>query len=149
MLLLFGSSTVKASSKVSARLVMNMSRSLPKRLQTRHSLKDPLQLQDEADRVKRFMTFIDKSPEPFHVVQTVSDQLSSLGFTHIDEETIWKTILKKGGKYYYTRNKSSIVAFVIGANYKPGSAFKIIGAHTDSPNLKGRYREKNDTHNFH
>lgn len=48
-----------------------------------------------------------------------------------------------GGKYYYTCNKSTLVAFAIGKQYTPGAgAFKIIGGHTDSPNLKIKPRSK-------
>jgi aspartyl aminopeptidase len=45
--------------------------------------------------------------------------------------------LQKGGKYFYSRNGSALVAFTIGKsmNFK-NTSFKIIGAHTDSPNLR-------------
>jgi aspartyl aminopeptidase len=46
--------------------------------------------------------------------------------------------LEAGKAYYYTRNVSSIVAFVIGNQCKQTgpSVFKIVGCHTDSPVLK-------------
>ncbi len=45
--------------------------------------------------------------------------------------------MQKGGKYFYSRNGSALVAFTIGKsmNFK-NTSFKIIGAHTDSPNLR-------------
>ena len=75
------------------------------------------------------MRFIDDSPEPFHVVETVSAFLKSQGFVALDEGKIWKNSFapKRGGKYFYTRNRSSIVAFTVGNLYKPGNGFKIIG----------------------
>jgi len=48
----------------------------------------------------------------------------------------------KGGKYYFTKNQSSLVAFKVGLKYKPGNSFKILAAHTDSPNLRVRPRSK-------
>ena len=35
-----------------------------------------------------------------------------------------------GGKYFYTTNHSTLVAFIVGAKYKAGNGFKIIAGHT-------------------
>ena len=96
------------------------------------------------DKAKRCMQFLDACPEPFHVVKTVISSLSSAGFVAINEGESWreKGQLKAGGKYYFTRNGSSIVAFIVGGKYKPGNGFKVLGAHTDSPNLRLKPRSK-------
>ena len=46
-------------------------------------------------------------------------------------------VLEKGGKYYFTRNDSCLVAFSIGKKWNPVNGnIKIIGVHTDSPSIK-------------
>ena len=45
--------------------------------------------------------------------------------------------MKAAGKYFLSRNNSSIIAFTVGAKWDPETTgFKIIGTHTDSPNLR-------------
>ena len=39
--------------------------------------------------------------------------------------------LKQGGRYYFTRNLSTLVAFAVGQEYSAGNPFHMIGAHTD------------------
>mmetsp|Transcript_96200 Transcript_96200/g.188940 ORF Transcript_96200/g.188940 Transcript_96200/m.188940 type:complete len:488 (+) Transcript_96200:58-1521(+) len=96
------------------------------------------------DKAKRCIQFLDACPEPFHVIKTVVARLSAAGFAPISEGDCWrdKGVLRAGGKYFFTRNGSSIVAFVVGGKYKPGNGFKVLGAHTDSPNLRLKPRSK-------
>ena len=94
------------------------------------------------------MKFIDNSPDPFHCVKSSVVELQKVGFTEWNDDedsTTTTTTLVPGGKYYFTRNKSTLVAFTIGTHYKPGSGFKIIGSHTDSPNLKVKPYSKRTT----
>lgn len=117
----------------------------PKRLSLSKDFnkKSPEQKADELERGRRCIKFIDASPEPFHCVFTVKSNLLKEGFIELDEaDPNWRNIIKLGGKYFYTRNGSSIVAFIVGNRYKDGNGFKIIGAHTDSPNLKLKPKTK-------
>lgn len=81
------------------------------------------------------VAFINRAWTPFHAVEEASRRLQLNGFQHIQEKDKWET-LKPGGKYFFTRNFSTIVAFAIGAKYEAGNGFYMIGAHTDSPCLK-------------
>jgi aspartyl aminopeptidase len=97
---------------------------------------------DHMDIAKKAMNYIDKSPDPFHAVQTSVDMLADAGFTELDERSPYAGKLVPGGKYFFTRNKSTLVAFAVGEKYEPGNGFKVIGGHTDSPNLKVKPRSK-------
>ncbi|MFI5391854.1 MAG: M18 family aminopeptidase, partial [Bacteriovoracales bacterium] len=81
--------------------------------------------------LKNLMEFLGSSPTPFHAVKNMEDTLIKAGYLKLNEEESWS--LKKGGKYFVTRNDRSIVAF---KNFDPSKGFRITGAHTDSPALK-------------
>ena len=82
-----------------------------------------------------FLTFVNSCRSPFHVVNWCKSELSKNGFQELKETDNWE--LKKGNKYFFTRNLSTIVAFNVGESFTPKSTgFKIIGAHTDSPCLR-------------
>jgi len=89
---------------------------------------------------EQFLSFVQSTPTPFHLVQESEDKLLKAGFTRLDERQSWNgdfgSLVVRGGKYFYHRNRSTIVAFSVGGKYQPGGEFKVIGAHTDSPVLK-------------
>ena len=72
----------------------------------------------------------------YHAVASAISRLEKAGFHAVKERDDWSVSLKPGGKYYVTRNGSSIVAFAIGAKWRPGNPVAMIGAHTDSPCLR-------------
>jgi len=84
-------------------------------------------------------TYLTASPDPFFAVQNAAITLEAAGFVRVSDSAalVGDASLLPGGKYYYTVHRSTLVAFVVGKEYKVGeSGFKIIGGHTDSPNLR-------------
>jgi len=83
-----------------------------------------------------FIDFVNASPTPYHAVHSAIKRLHAAGFSEVRERDSWASTLRPGGKFYLTRNGSSIVAFSIGHKWKPGNPIAMIGAHTDSPCLR-------------
>lgn len=76
--------------------------------------------------------FLKASPTAFHAVDTLSAMLETQGFRALQECKAWEVV--PGGRYYVTRNRSSLIAFTLPAG-KPDS-FHIIASHSDSPTFK-------------
>ena len=75
--------------------------------------------------------FLDSSPTPFHATKNMCGMFKNAGFEKLDELETWN--LQEGKSYYLTRNDSSVIAFTYP---KKSRNYLIVGAHTDSPNLK-------------
>lgn len=75
--------------------------------------------------------FIDASPSPFHVCVTVAERLRSAGYTQLAETDRWPATPGR----YFTIRAGSLIAWDGGAS-TPATPFRIVGAHTDSPNLR-------------
>lgn len=80
---------------------------------------------------QEMVEFINNSWTSYHATATTARKLEAAGFVRLSERDEWNLV--PGGKYFFTRNMSSIVAFAVGAKYVPGNGIHIIGAHTDSP----------------
>ncbi|KAI0307348.1 aspartyl aminopeptidase [Multifurca ochricompacta] len=92
----------------------------------------------EAAAAVRFLQFVNASPTPFHAVHNAALRLENAGFRKIREKDDWEATLQAGGKYYFTRNQSSLLAFTIPHKWLPGTGVSIVGTHVDSPNLRIR-----------
>ena len=80
------------------------------------------------------LDYIQRSPTPFHATRNLAVALRAQGFEELLEQDAWS--LKPGGKYYLTRNDSSIIAFIFGGPDSLDRGIRMVGAHTDSPNLR-------------
>lgn len=81
---------------------------------------------------KDMLKFIDASPTCYHVISNMEKRLDEEGFTKLRESEDWK--IKAGGKYYVTRNGSSIISFQIPK--KDFKGFLMTASHSDSPTFK-------------
>ena len=78
------------------------------------------------------LSFIDAAPSPFHAVEVVADRLLSAGFIELVDTAPWP---EEDGGGRFVRRAGAIVAWC-GGDGRPDGPFRLIGAHTDSPNLR-------------
>ena len=77
--------------------------------------------------------FVDASPSPFHAAGEARRRLEAVGFSALDERAEWS--LASGDKRWVARG-GTLVAFIVGDEHPATAGFRMIGAHTDSPNLR-------------
>lgn len=82
--------------------------------------------------IQKLLQFIEQSPTAFHAVANAAAELEAAGFERLQERNSWELV--QGGRYYVTRNDSSVIAFVVPV--KPISAFLITASHSDCPAFK-------------
>ncbi|MEH6586441.1 MAG: M18 family aminopeptidase [Halioglobus sp.] len=90
-------------------------------------------MSDQEQFNRELCEFLAVATTPFHAVTQMVRQLQGSGFVQLAEDTHWQ--LESGGRYFVTRNGSSIVAFGIGSEAGPAEGLRMVGAHTDSPCL--------------
>lgn len=88
-----------------------------------------------------FLSFINENPTVFHAVAYFEAKLHRQGFQKLNERENWatgSTRLECGGKYFVTRNGSSLIAFVVGESYKVGDkGIGMIAGHIDALTARG------------
>ncbi|HLT16812.1 MAG TPA: M18 family aminopeptidase [Acidimicrobiales bacterium] len=106
----------------------------------RHVLGTPAGL----DAARALMAFIDASPSPFHACASAAERLEAAGFRPLDEAAAWPS----GPGAWYLRRGGSLVAWSVGPRHDATSGFRVVGAHTDSPNLRVKPRPDAGGHGF-
>ena len=90
--------------------------------------------------------FLNSSPTPFHAVTSMAEQLEQHGFERLNEVDMWGEL--SAGRYYVTRNASSIIAFSLPETTLAETGLHMVGAHTDSPCLKVKPQPEKIKHNL-
>ncbi|WP_330305873.1 MULTISPECIES: M18 family aminopeptidase [unclassified Streptomyces] len=78
------------------------------------------------------MSFLAASPTPYHAVANAAERLEKAGFRQVAETDAWEGT--SGGKYVL--RGGAIVAWYVPEGAGSHTPFRIVGAHTDSPNLR-------------
>jgi len=84
-----------------------------------------------SEHIANLLTFLGEANTPFHAVDAMRRRLEAANFMK------WQpgSPTESGKGYFYTRNDSSLIAFRAGAQSPIPQSLRLVGAHTDSPNL--------------
>ena len=86
----------------------------------------------QRDYDRELVQFIQHHPSPYHVVEGQKKCLLDAGYEPLLESQDWN--IREGGKYFVTRNGSSLIAFRVPK--KSFTGFMLMSSHSDSPVLK-------------
>ncbi len=95
---------------------------------------------------KDLCAFVDASPTPFHAVAEAARRLTAAGFVEISEREPFR--LSAGDRRYVVRGGGTIIAFIVGGESPADAGFRVIGAHTDSPNLRIKPNAEASKHGY-
>ena len=90
--------------------------------------------QDRTPEALDLASFLDASNTPYHAVSELVRRLTAAGFRAFRERDAWQ--LEPGTRGWVVRAGGSIVAFEVGRRPPADAGFVLIGAHSDSPNLR-------------
>ncbi|WBB57835.1 M18 family aminopeptidase [Streptomyces sp. WMMC500] len=76
--------------------------------------------------------YLAASPTPYHAVAEAARRLEKAGFTRLRETDAWDATA--GGRYVL--RGGALIAWYVPEGSPPETPFHIVGAHTDSPNLR-------------
>ncbi len=85
---------------------------------------------------RQMLEFLDASPSPYHACEETGARLGKAGFRRLSEIDAWDL---GPGRYFIVRG-GSLIAWTLPKAAKAPTGFRIVGAHTDSPNLRVKPR---------
>ena len=88
------------------------------------------------------LAYIGAAPSPYHAVAESRRRLADAGFTALRLDDAWS----QGPGRYLVASGGALVAWEVPEGAAPSARFRIVGAHTDSPNL--RIKPQPDTGGF-
>jgi aspartyl aminopeptidase len=78
------------------------------------------------------IAYLAASPSPFHAVAGAAARLEKAGFRQISEADAWDGAF--GGRYVI--RGGALIAWYVPRTAGPATPFRVVGSHTDSPNLR-------------
>ena len=90
------------------------------------------------------MAFLSASPSPYHAVANAAERLEKIGFRQVAETDVWDG--STGGKY--VQRGGAVVAWYVPQEAAAHTPFRIVGAHTDSPNLRVKPQPDSGAHGW-
>ncbi len=87
----------------------------------------------ENHRMERLIRLIGEGTSPYHVTENVKRQFEEAGYERLCPGRPWE--LERGGRYYTVVQESTLIAFSVGRQARPGN-LRIAAAHTDFPGLR-------------
>ncbi|MDO0926738.1 M18 family aminopeptidase [Streptomyces sp. TG1A-8] len=90
------------------------------------------------------MSFLTASPTPYHAVANTAERLEKAGFRQVAETDAWDG--SSGGRYVL--RGGAVVAWYVPEDAAPHTPYRIVGAHTDSPNLRVKPRPDSGAHGW-
>lgn len=88
----------------------------------------------KVDLADDLVDFVNASPTPWHAVEESVRRLREAGYRELSEGDAWS--VRPGDRVYVVRAGSTVAALEIGDAPPEGGGFRLVGAHTDSPNLR-------------
>ncbi|MGW2249580.1 M18 family aminopeptidase [Kitasatospora sp. NPDC001660] len=78
------------------------------------------------------IAFLGTSPSPYHAVASAAERLEKAGFRQVAETDAWDAAA--GGRYVI--RGGALIAWYLPESAGPETPFRVVGTHTDSPNLR-------------
>ncbi len=78
------------------------------------------------------IAYLHASPSPYHAVLGAAQRLEKAGFRQVEETAAWEGT--PGGRYLI--RGGALIAWYVPEDATATTPFRIVGAHTDSPNLR-------------